>query len=102
MVVYSTPKLLKSLLPQERGYTLSLDQNSCRWRAEADGFLLPSIAFGPRSGNNRLESLKQMLDVIWETHGGDRPPSAHVEAIPWAAWGGVLDARIEQPKVYSR
>ena len=93
--VYTTPELVQRLLPQDGSCKLAMDQVALRWRFAVRGVNLPSIGFGPRSGLTRAESLDLAVEQIWIQHGSPRPAWARVDTIPWDAWQGVLDARVE-------
>jgi len=101
-VRYSTPELLRRLAPPLPGFSISMDQHACRWRCKANGENLPSVGFGPQSGLDRLESLKLALTQLWAAAGVERPSESRPEEIPWACWGGLLDARVETPKPYRK
>ena len=100
--LFSTPGLLKYILPQAVGCSLSMDQVACRWRARVSGITLPSVGFGPHSGLNRRESLEQALDLMWAHATEPRPDWATIDSVPWEAWQGILDVRVEQPRKYTR
>ena len=99
VVLFRTPvEALEGLSPP--GVRLSIDQNSCRWRGRFNGVDLPSVSFGPKSGNSRRQSLELMLEQAWIHTGAARPAHPRVDDVDPAAWDGVLDDREEKPKKY--
>ena len=98
----TTPEMLRSLVPQLKGYTVLLDEDQCRWVSKADGVLMPSQSFGPRSGRSRSETLEAALVALWARAGQDRPLDTIVENIEPTWWEGILDAREERPRKWAR
>ena len=98
--IYTTPQLLKTLCPPHG--LLSIDIPACRWRARIHGETLPSVGFGPFCPYNRRQALVRILDDMWMSSGDARPASAYVHAVAEAAWDGLLDERVEQPRKYQK
>ena len=100
-LVYRTSSAIQLLMPPDN-CTLSMDQNSLRWRAVVYGERLSSIGFGPRSLLNRRQSLDAMLGEVWLRYGAPRPAHPTIDEIDPALWDGQLDEREEKPKSYNQ
>lgn len=99
---YTTPQILKALVPDMPSTSISLEEPACRWAGKLGGDRLPSVGFGPLSPFDRRQALEQMLDTMWAASGRPRPATAYVSAVAPHAWGGTLDPREERPRKYPR
>ena len=98
VVEYTTPQLLKTLIPEAPGFSISLDVPACRFRGKARGQVLPSVGFGPWTGRSRREALDSILTTIWAHCDDVRPPDTYIDAVAPELWGGILEPRVEQPR----
>ena len=66
------------------------------------GNTVPSVAFGPTSVHTRAEAFEIFLQRAWAHSATERPAAAHISAVAWSDFGGILDEREENPTKYPR
>ena len=100
--IYTTPEVIKTLLPSLPGCSLTMDQVACRYRARAHYVHFGSVGFGPAAGLTRYDALKVAVDLVWANVSEARPSHAEPDTVPWRVWGGIMGARDEKPRRFVR
>lgn len=100
---YTTPEIIRSLLPPLPGFALRIDVPGCRWQGTANGERIPSFGFGPTQ-TTRSRALEAALNHMWDCAPLSTVRQRHqfVAYVPYHMWGGLLDVVDERPRKYIR